>query len=162
MLEDVMPLLKKEQDAKEMQVAEVGFAGNIKMITMKKLILLLLFIPLVSFGQVKNGEVKTYYESGKLFSVANWKNDKEDGLWKVYYENGQLKVEQNYKDGVLHKEIEFNWDENSSYEIKVTDYIDEFTISNIKQISEKAGFEIKDMWYDEKQYFAMILLSKND
>ena len=30
MLEDVMPLLKKEQDAKEMQVAEVDFAGNIK------------------------------------------------------------------------------------------------------------------------------------
>ena len=51
MLEDVMPLLKKEQDAKEMQVAEVDFAGNIKMITMKKLILLLLFIPLVSLGQ---------------------------------------------------------------------------------------------------------------
>jgi hypothetical protein len=25
-----MPLLKKEQDAKEMQVAEVDFAGNIK------------------------------------------------------------------------------------------------------------------------------------
>ena len=30
-----------------MQVAELDFAGNIKMITMKKLILLLLFIPLV-------------------------------------------------------------------------------------------------------------------
>ena len=43
-----------------------------------------------------------------------------------------------------------------------TENSQKFTISNIKQISEKAGFEIKDMWYDEKQYFAMILLSKND
>ena len=24
----------------------------------------------------------------------------------------------------------------------------------------KAGFEIKDMWYDKNQYFAMVLLSK--
>ena len=43
-----------------------------------------------------------------------------------------------------------------------TENSQKFTISNIKQMSEKAGFEIKDMWYDEKQYFAMILLSKND
>ena len=43
-----------------------------------------------------------------------------------------------------------------------TENSQKFTISNIKQMSEKAGFEIKDMWYDEKQYFTMILLSKND
>jgi uncharacterized SAM-dependent methyltransferase len=43
-----------------------------------------------------------------------------------------------------------------------TENSQKFTISNIKQMSEKTGFEIKDMWYDEKQYFAMILLSKND
>ena len=38
---------------------------------MKKLILLLLFIPLVSFGQVINEEVKTYYESGELETIVN-------------------------------------------------------------------------------------------
>ena len=43
-----------------------------------------------------------------------------------------------------------------------TENSQKFTISNIKQMSEKGGFEIKDMWYDEKRYFAMILLSKND
>ena len=43
-----------------------------------------------------------------------------------------------------------------------TENSQKFTISNIKHMSEKAGFEIKDMWYDEKRYFAMILLSKND
>ena len=39
---------------------------------MKKLLLLLLFIPLVSFGQVKNGEIKTYYDSGELESTRNY------------------------------------------------------------------------------------------
>ena len=39
---------------------------------MKKLILLLLFIPLVSFGQVINEEVKTYYESGELEFTTNY------------------------------------------------------------------------------------------
>ena len=43
-----------------------------------------------------------------------------------------------------------------------TENSQKFTISNIKHMSEKAGFEIKDTWYDEKQYFAMVLLSKND
>ena len=43
-----------------------------------------------------------------------------------------------------------------------TENSQKFTISNIKHMSEKTGFEIKDVWYDEKQYFAMILLSKND
>ena len=42
-----------------------------------------------------------------------------------------------------------------------TENSQKFTISNIKQMSEKAGFEIKDMWYDKNQYFAMVLLSKN-
>jgi antitoxin component YwqK of YwqJK toxin-antitoxin module len=39
---------------------------------MKKLLLLLLFIPHVSFGQVKNGEYNTYYESGELLSTVNF------------------------------------------------------------------------------------------
>ena len=39
---------------------------------MKKIILLLLFIPLLSIGQVKNGQIKTYYESGELKSTVNY------------------------------------------------------------------------------------------
>jgi len=39
---------------------------------MKKLLLLLLFIPHVSFGQVKNGEYNTYYKSGELEVTANY------------------------------------------------------------------------------------------
>lgn len=43
-----------------------------------------------------------------------------------------------------------------------TENSQKFTISNIRQMSKKAGFEIKDIWYDEKQYFATVLLSKDD
>ena len=77
-----------------MQVAELDFAGNIKMITMKKLILLL-FIPLVSFGQKiysvdysSRSDVKVYvvdYESQsdlkvyKVNSVSQARGN--EGLW---------------------------------------------------------------------------------
>ena len=44
---------------------------------MKKLLLLLLFIPLVSFGQVINEELKTYYKSGELKSTVNYVDDVE-------------------------------------------------------------------------------------
>ena len=65
---------------------------------MKKLILLLLFIPLVSFGQTKDGEIKTYYESGELKSTGNYVNGLEQGEYKFYYESGQLKMEGVYAD----------------------------------------------------------------
>ena len=47
---------------------------------MKKLILLLLFIPLVSFGQVINEEVKTYYESGELETIVNIVDGLKQGM----------------------------------------------------------------------------------
>ena len=65
---------------------------------MKKLILLLLFIPLVSLGQVKNGEIKTYYGSGELKSTGNYVNGLEQGEYKFYYESGKLKMEGIYAD----------------------------------------------------------------
>jgi len=67
---------------------------------MKKLILLLLFIPLVSFGQVINEEVKTYYESGGLKSITNYVDGLKQGEWKYYYESGELEFTTNYVDGV--------------------------------------------------------------
>ena len=51
---------------------------------MKKLILLLLFIPLLS---CQNGEVKTYYESGELQATGNY----VDGLEQ---ENGSIIMSQ--------------------------------------------------------------------
>ncbi len=35
-----------------------------------------------------------------------------------------------------------------------------YTIPKIKEIFSLTGFRIKDMWFDEKQYFCLVLLSK--
>jgi len=37
-----------------------------------------------------------------------------------------------------------------------------YTISKIKEIFSMSSFRIKDMWFDEKRYFCLVLLSKND
>jgi len=37
-----------------------------------------------------------------------------------------------------------------------------YTISKIKEIFSMSSFRIKDVWFDEKQYFCLVLLSKND
>ena len=37
-----------------------------------------------------------------------------------------------------------------------------YTIPKIKNIFSRTGFRIKDMWFDEKQYFCLVLLSKTD
>ena len=37
-----------------------------------------------------------------------------------------------------------------------------YTIPEIKEILAITGFRIKDIWYDEKKYFCLVLLSKND
>ena len=75
---------------------------------MKKLLLLLLCVPLIGFGQIeeaanievdKDGYVKKYYENGQLEVEGNRKDGKREGLWKWYYENGQLAIEGNWKDG---------------------------------------------------------------
>jgi len=37
-----------------------------------------------------------------------------------------------------------------------------YTISKIKEIFSISNFRIKDIWFDEKQYFCLVLLSKNN
>ena len=70
---------------------------------MKKLLLLLLFIPLVSFGQT--GEVrKTYYDSGELKRTQNLVDGLVQGEYKEYYESGELKRTENYVDGLAQGE----------------------------------------------------------
>ena len=36
-----------------------------------------------------------------------------------------------------------------------------YTIPKIKEMFSSTGFKIRDMWFDEKQYFCLVLLSKN-
>ena len=69
-----------------MQVLVVGFAGNIKMITMKKIIFLLLFIPLVTFGQsIDVLEDKNGY---KIFKLNSEKSDYINNLKLINTNNG--------------------------------------------------------------------------
>ena len=56
---------------------------------MKKLILLLLFIPLVSCQDVEVRE--TYYKSGELASTVNYVSGLQKGEKKEYYRSGELK-----------------------------------------------------------------------
>ena len=65
---------------------------------MKKLILLLLFIPLVSCQDVEVRE--TYYDSGALASTANYVDGLMQGEWKFYRESGELKYTLNYVDNL--------------------------------------------------------------
>ena len=66
---------------------------------MKKLILLLLFIPLASFGQT--WVFNKYFENGQLDTEASFKNGKQVGLLKFYYQSGQLQEEHFYKNDQL-------------------------------------------------------------
>ena len=91
---------------------------------MKRLLLILLCLPMIGFGQTeykkiyyeKYGTLKSegnyidgneegffryYYNNGTLDCVANWKNGTLDGLRQRWHQNGQLRVEENYKDGKL-------------------------------------------------------------
>ena len=71
---------------------------------MKKLILLL-FIPLVSFGQTKF----EYYESGAVKSKSNWFDGKLQGEMIMYYESGVVRAIGNYVDGIKNgKRIRYN------------------------------------------------------
>ena len=63
---------------------------------MKKLLFLLLFIPLFSFGQQKYID---YHENGKLKYDGFIKNGNPHGLWKGYYDDGNLEFEGSFVDG---------------------------------------------------------------
>lgn len=50
---------------------------------------------------IKEGQSKTWYESGKLKEEAHFSNNKLDGKLLTYWENGQLKREDSYVSGKL-------------------------------------------------------------
>ena len=63
---------------------------------MKKLLLLLLFVPFLSCSEDKNTKVSNNYKTEKKI-----KSDEQNGLKKSYYPNGKLEAEQNFKNGKL-------------------------------------------------------------
>jgi len=48
-----------------------------------------------------NGVAKTYYRTGVLFYEVNYQDGKRDGVQKVFYESGKLKNEFHRKDGMF-------------------------------------------------------------
>ena len=67
---------------------------------MKKYLLLLLFIPLMSFGQTKF----EYYESGAIKTKQNYVDGKLQGEGILYYESGAVSMKANYVDDKLQGE----------------------------------------------------------
>ena len=74
---------------------------------MKNFLILLLFVPLVSFGQVKNGEVKTYYKTGELQTTVNYVDGLRQREFKTYYQSGELESTVNYLDGLRQGERKY-------------------------------------------------------
>ena len=87
---------------------------------MKKLILILLFIPFVAFGQddIKQGLVIDYYESGAVKSKGNYVDGKLQGNYIPYYENGELQSKVNYVDGIEQGEVIEYYENGEIKEIK--------------------------------------------
>ena len=40
-----------------------------------------------------------WHENGQIYTLENWKDGKQDGLFLDWYENGQKSMEENWKDG---------------------------------------------------------------
>ena len=52
-----------------------------------------------------DGEIKSYYENGKLRYSSPYINGKKNGHYKAYDESGNLKEELLYESGIFIKEI---------------------------------------------------------
>ena len=79
---------------------------------MKNLLLVLLCLPMIGFGQ--DGEIRKYSkEGGKLLSVINYIDGEKNGSFEYYWENGKLLCEGTYMNGQktgLHKTYYNNGD----------------------------------------------------
>ena len=66
---------------------------------MKKLLLILFIIPIISFGQIET--TIEYWDNGKVLSQIHYLDGKRDGSCRYYYENGVLMNEGFYKNGKM-------------------------------------------------------------
>ena len=65
---------------------------------MKKLLLILLCLPMIGFGQTKEVKVISNFDNGNIKKEEVYYNDALIEI-KYYYENGNLKKSKPYKDG---------------------------------------------------------------
>ncbi|HKJ41055.1 MAG TPA: hypothetical protein VKA27_03130 [Sunxiuqinia sp.] len=71
---------------------------------------------------IKNGEVKIYFENGKLKEIRHYKNNEMDGTWITYNQKAQKVALANYNEGVKNGKWMI-WDDNGSliYEMNYKD-----------------------------------------
>ena len=67
---------------------------------MKKLVLILLCLPMIVFGQ--DDTIRHYHKNGQLQRIGVWKEGKAEGLWKEYNEDGEIVASKNFKNGLFH------------------------------------------------------------
>jgi antitoxin component YwqK of YwqJK toxin-antitoxin module len=79
----------------------------------------LMFISAISFiacnsdVQIKNGEIKEYYENKKVKSITNYKNDKLNGRHAMFFENGNQEIEENFVNS-SYEGVKKEWYENGN------------------------------------------------
>jgi antitoxin component YwqK of YwqJK toxin-antitoxin module len=114
---------------------------------MKKLILLLLFIPLVS---CQNGEVrKTYYESGELESTVYYWDGVMEGEWKGYYKSGELLSTRNIEDGITYYLGNKVFDRNNN---TTKSYFKNGKLASLTQSNDSLSKETRWFISGEKEY----------
>ena len=91
------------------------------------------------------------------FNIENFSH------YSIYNENDQ-RIEMNLKSLVSQSVIIAK--SNLSLNLKKgelihTEYSHKYNVSQIKKILSDIGFEIKNMWLDDKKYFSLTLLTKN-
>ncbi|MFK5976126.1 MAG: hypothetical protein QM493_06425 [Sulfurovum sp.] len=86
---------------------------------MQKLLFILLLV-VSTYLYAKVEIVRSYYESGELYSEIKYIDGKPDGIDTVFYKNGNIKTQTNFVDGELTKESKI-FDENGNIEYKLND-----------------------------------------
>ena len=82
---------------------------------------------LVSEGYYYNGErhgqQKDYYENGKILFEGQYLNGSPNGHGKKYEMNGQLRFEGEYINGIAWNGIQYDYDNNTTYNIRNGKYV---------------------------------------
>ncbi len=90
---------------------------------------------LAEYPGEKKGIVKTYYESGTVYEVGQFKDGKLHGYRKIHFDDGKVEVEETYVEGAFHgpyikyynngkKKIEGNYEDGSMEGVWKTYYED--------------------------------------
>ena len=73
---------------------------------MRRIILFLIFCPLLAFGQASEDKpnvfVQNQYPSGVIQSEGLMVDGEKEGLWIYYFVDGAVRSEKNYSNGLLH------------------------------------------------------------